>query len=123
MAFGTSQDASNRLWMFRWLQDTGMQRLTSEPGGAGGSVPTAASGNGARVVGWVLQAGSDEAVIWDAAHGSRSLADVLASDYALPLPGWKLLRATSISDDGRVIAGTGVSPQGATRAWVVRLSN
>lgn len=63
------------------------------------------------------------AVIWDAAHGGRSLKYVLEHEYGLAaaLAGWTLLDATGLSADGLVICGSGYDPAGVNRGWVARL--
>jgi hypothetical protein len=48
-----------------------------------------------------------EAFLWDAANGLRSLKTVLTTQFGLDLTGWRLTEATGISDDGKVIVGTG----------------
>lgn len=63
------------------------------------------------------------AFIWDAAHGMRSLKQVLAEEYGLDLEGWDLLAATGISADGTAIVGWGTNPQRKTEAWLVSLSH
>jgi uncharacterized membrane protein len=120
IAAGTSVDSAGRAWMFRWTAAGGMERVTALPEGAAGTWPAAMSADGRVVVGRMDAAG-DQAFVWDAAHGVRALATVLAADHGLALAGWRLARATAVSTDGRVIAGTGTNPQGGTEAWVVRL--
>jgi probable HAF family extracellular repeat protein len=105
---------------FRWTQASGMVDLG---GPAAGTMAASVSGDGSTIVGWSPDASADVALIWDAAHGWRALATVLASDYQTQVTGWALHRATAISDDGRTIAGHGINPQGQTEAWVVRLPN
>lgn len=51
-----------------------------------------------------------EAAIWDAEHGMQLLHDVLVDDYGFDLSGWTLREAEAISDDGKVIVGTGIHP-------------
>ena len=62
-------------------------------------------------------------MIWNAKHGMRNLRDVLVNDFGLgpSLAGWTLWEATSISDDGLVIAGTGRNPGGQGEGWVANL--
>jgi uncharacterized repeat protein (TIGR01451 family) len=59
-------------------------------------------------------AGQITALIWDPTNGSRSLRDVLISDFGLgtELAGWTLTEATDVSDDCSVIVGTGIGPSG-----------
>jgi hypothetical protein len=48
----------------------------------------------------------------------RALRQVLTDEYGLDLGGWRLERATGVSDDGLVIVGTGRNPGGNTEGWV-----
>ena len=90
---------------FLWTESQGMLGLGYLPGG-GWSAAFGVSADGSVVVGSSGSASGDyEAVIWDAAHGIRSLKDVLTNDYGLDLTGWTLERAHDISADGRVIVG------------------
>ncbi|MFO0973922.1 MAG: hypothetical protein U1A27_10860, partial [Phycisphaerae bacterium] len=57
----------------------------------------------------------------DATHGMRRLQDVLAADYDLVLPGWRLNDARAISSDGLAIAGVGRNPNGDGEAYLVLL--
>jgi uncharacterized membrane protein len=71
-----------------------------------------ASADGGVIVGWSgLNTDSGrEASIWDAEHGMQLLHDVLVDDYGFDLTGWTLREAEGISDDGKVIVGTGINP-------------
>ncbi|MHC5211062.1 MAG: hypothetical protein ACYTG2_10125 [Planctomycetota bacterium] len=86
-------------------------------GAVAGSTAKAATADGSRVVG----SGPGGAMLWDTAHGMRNLQDMLTLDFGLDLGGWTLLQATSVSDDGSVLVGYGLDPQGATQAWIVTL--
>jgi probable HAF family extracellular repeat protein len=119
VAVGSSVDAAGKSWMFRWTDGAGMQRI-AQAAGMADTYPQAISADGAIVVGRVTGPGS-RAFIWDAAHGIRLLADVLASDYGMTLTGWTLESASSVSANGRVIAGTGTNPQGGGEGWMVTL--
>ena len=110
-------DASGPFW---WTEETGMVRMLLPPELAGGwniyNGPEAVSGDGSLVVGrW-----PNTAFIWDAQHEVRNLQDVFISEYGLgpPMEGWLLERASGISDDGRVIVGSGINPSGYREAWV-----
>jgi len=105
---------------FRWTQSDGMAGLgglADEPDG----VAYAVSGDGSVIVG---HSTSDEyygeAFIWDAEHGMRPLADMLA-DYGFDVAGWELREARGISADGLTICGWGINPGGQHEAWVVRV--
>lgn len=54
-------------------------------------------------------------------EGERAI-DVLINDYGVAsseLVGWAINNVSGISDDGSVIAGTGLNPNGQREAWVV----
>jgi uncharacterized membrane protein len=60
------------------------------------------------------------ALIWDDASGLRALESDLAR-AGIDIGGWKLVQATAVSANGRVITGFGTNPSGQTEAWIVRL--
>jgi hypothetical protein len=104
----------------RW-NSSGAQRLGVLPGDLT-SEAADASGDGAIVIGFSRPFGGPEAAfIWDEEHGMQALADVLVNDYGFDLTGWTLSRATSISDDGKVIVGWGKSPNHTEQAWIAVL--
>lgn len=136
-AYGISADgstivgvsrSSSGIEAFRWTQASGMVGLGDLPGGSFASQARAASADGSVIVGagftnvLIIDAGSiSEAVIWDAAHGMRSLRDLLVVNHGLNLSGWILKDARDISHDGRTIVGIGINPQGLEEAWVAHL--
>jgi uncharacterized membrane protein len=65
---------------------------------------------------------SATAFVWDPMNGMRALRDVLVNDFGFDLTGWTLQRAEGISDDGTVIVGTGINPQGRERGWIAKLA-
>ena len=75
------------------------------------------SADASTIVGSSSSAAGEEAFVWDAVHGMRSVRDLLEG-RGLELGGWSLNVATAVSDDGRTVAGTGVNPDGATEAWL-----
>jgi probable HAF family extracellular repeat protein len=110
---------------FRWTAAGGMQALGDFAGGAVQSVAFGVSADGSVIVGRGAVAGpcglfgcgsAPRAFIWDAAHGMRALADVLAEQGA-DVTGWDLQTATAVSADGRVIVGNGRNPNGQAEAW------
>jgi probable HAF family extracellular repeat protein len=106
---------------FRWTAGTGMMPLGGLPGW-NDSTALDVSGDGSIVVGDAFEGLSSNDVvasIWTAQSGMVSLSLVLSQQYGVDLAGWKLLHATSISPDGRVIAGYGTNPAGREEAWVV----
>jgi probable HAF family extracellular repeat protein len=117
---GSSTDNSQRSRAFRWTQQTGMVALPDAPGGTSG-MASGVSGDGQLIVGSTTSAAGEAAAIWDAEHGTRLLETVLSSEFPTDLKGWKLIRATAISDDGRTIVGYGTNPGGQTEGWILQL--
>jgi len=108
---------------FRWTQATGMVGLGDLPGGSFDSAARAVSADGSVVVGeanYSPSFGETTAFIWDAAHGMRSLRDVLVNEYGLgaALAGWTLDTAEDISPDGKTTVGVGINPDRRYEAWV-----
>ena len=97
------------------LLGTALGHLTSEANDA--------SVDGGVIVGWsrVDINHFREAMIWDAEHGMQLLHDVLTDDYGFDLTGWTLREAEGISDDGKVIVGTGINPDSLERGFRVVL--
>jgi hypothetical protein len=77
----------------------------------------AVSADGSRAVGY----GQGGTMIWDAAHGMRSVAELLVQEHGLDLTGWTLGTAYGVSDDGTVIGGVGLNPTGQTEGWIATL--
>jgi uncharacterized membrane protein len=114
---------------FRWTAGAGMQGLGDIPldfdplnGGGMFNVVRAMGVNrdGSVIVGSASGDGgspAEEAMVWDEAHGLRSLRIVLTDDYGLNLSGWWLTQATAISADGSTIVGYGRSTTGEG-AWI-----
>jgi probable HAF family extracellular repeat protein len=120
---GTSYDDAQVPHGFRWTRLAGMEPLGTPPMGVVGSAAEGISGDSTSVVGWGPTATGEVALVWDARHGWRTLATVLAADHRTVVSGWQFQRATAISADGQTIAGFGTNPQGQTEAWIVRLRN
>jgi probable HAF family extracellular repeat protein len=118
---GSSMDNAGTSRAFRWTQQTGMVALGDGMNGLLGSFATSVSSSGSIIVGYGPTATGDIALIWDADHGLRSLEAALTADYQTQIAGWKLIRATAISNDGHTIAGYGTNPQRQTEAWIVNL--
>lgn len=76
----------------------------------------AVSGDAQVVVGGQGIDGVSVATLW-ADGGSASIADRL-SQAGVDLKGWTLTLARGASDDGRVIVGTGVNPNGEQEGWM-----
>jgi uncharacterized membrane protein len=60
------------------------------------------------------------ALIWDDALGARALESDLTR-AGIDIGEWKLVQASDLSADGRVITGFGTNPSGQTEPWIVRL--
>jgi lysophospholipase L1-like esterase len=129
LAYGVSADGSTVVGYgysysgreaFHWTSSSGMVGLGDLPGGSFSSEAYAVSADGSTVVGRSNSASGAETFIWDAANGMREL-DVVLTTLGLDLTGWELSEAVDVSDDGRVIVGTGVNPSGYTEGWIVVL--
>ena len=90
-------------------------------GGTFKSVARAVSDDGATIVGWAKSALGDEAFIWTADAGMRTLADVLVNDHDLDLSGWTLSVAYDVTPDGRTIVGKGFNPDGYVEGWIATI--
>lgn len=77
------------------------------------------SADGSVIVGNAAFAGSPglTAFVWDEAHGMRQLETLLAA-LGVDTTGWDLVLATTVSADGRTIAGYGYNPSGDVEGWV-----
>lgn len=103
-----------------WTETSGWVGIPAAiPGSLFGRDMKAANADGSVIVGSdsPFLAGPPSAAIWDAANGSRLLQDELEQTYGLDLTGWNLQDAIDISDDGSVIVGNGIDPDGTPRAW------
>jgi len=105
----------------RWTAGTGMVSLGDLAGGYVDGAAYDVTPSGSVIVGTSKSEFGDEAFVWDAANGMRSLRDVLINDVGLDLSGWWLSYARGISDDGQSIVGWGINPNGDTEAWVATL--
>jgi probable HAF family extracellular repeat protein len=107
---------------FRWEQTTGMVGLGFLPSNSLFSEAIAVTPDGSAIVG---ESGGDNtsAFVWDAAHGMRSLQDLLTADPHLvgDLNGWHLIYADGISANGQAIVGRGLNPQGQVEGFLVLL--
>ncbi len=111
---------------FRWTEPTGMVSLPLLSGFEGGVIGTDLTEDGTVVVGRAIfsrSSSNSRAVIWDVDHGVRFIQDVLVEDYAIDLTGWTLRSAWGISEDGKVIVGSGLDPQNNRRGWIAILTS
>lgn len=117
---GNASDATGSV-PFRWTELTGMVSLGGLPGGDGTGNAYDVSANGGIVVGASDGPNGIEASIWNSTDGMRSVKEVLENNFGIDLTGWHLERAEGISDNGCVLAGRGVNPDGIDEGWVARL--
>ena len=108
--------SGDQLRGFRWTAQTGMVRL--DPNGDEIKLAHGMSADGRVIVG---EGSSWNAVIWDAANGTRDLKWALTHEYGLNLEGWNLKEARGVSGDGTVLVGYGTNPSGKTEAWIAYL--
>jgi probable HAF family extracellular repeat protein len=108
----------------RWTQAGGLVSIGDLPGGLPRGRALATNADGSIIVGLASDDTLEElAFIWDAPSGMRSLRQVLIDAGATGLTGWRLDRATGISDDGRTIVGVGVNPLGIQQGWIATLGS
>ncbi len=116
-----SGSSTNGLEAFRWTELAGMVPLGDLPGGAFQSQAYAVSADGQVIVGESSgSAPGTTAFVWQEAHGMRAVWQVLSAE-GIDMSGWHLIRATSVSNDGRVIVGLGINPSGNNEAWRAEL--
>jgi hypothetical protein len=72
-------------------------------------VATACSDDGSFVVGYAIENGQNEAFIWDAAHGTRSMASFLSGEMHDNIDGFTFDRANDVVLTGNtlIIVGEG----------------
>jgi hypothetical protein len=99
-----------------WTEDAGFRKLE---GLIGATSVAGMSPDGTTIVFNT----SNAAHIWDENQGARPLQALLTQEYGLggQLAGWSLNRVQDISDDGAVISGQGINPEGQREYWVVNL--
>ncbi len=105
---------------FRWTSRGGMVGLGHLPG-FDGSTALGVSADGSTIVGMCQHVSGEEAFIWDATNGMRSVRDVLSPSVGVALNGWTLSEAMAISADGGTVVGLGTNPSGNQEAWVAYL--
>jgi probable HAF family extracellular repeat protein len=102
---------------FRWTAATGLEGLGDPPTGIADSSAYAISADGNTIVGRIANANRLSAFIWDHQNGMRRLEELLTTDFGLNLGLIQLNVATDISTNGRIIVGTGWSPDTGQMAW------
>ena len=112
---GYAFNSDDKLEAFRWSAAEGMIGLGDVPGGQFSSMARDVSADGNVIVGEV---GSLQTFIWDPVNGMRDLEVVLRDEIGLDLTDWWHLEfAMGVSDDGRVITGSGSGPNMGLEAW------
>jgi probable HAF family extracellular repeat protein len=113
---GTS-DSSSGWSAYRWTRNTGMVGIGGLPGMTT-THPFGVTAHGEIVVGGSFRdPAHGDGFIWDATHGTRSLQNVLETEFGLDLTGWHLLAASGITPDGSVIVGWGTNPSDQLEAF------
>jgi probable HAF family extracellular repeat protein len=103
---------------FRWTEESGMEPLGDLPGGAFQSKATGVSADGSVIVGTVSGTNGSEACLWNSELEIQPLAPLLQN--AGKALGWRLSEVCGVADNGRVVVGWGVNPQGENAGWVAR---
>ncbi len=85
------------------------------------SVALAVSDDGSVVVGASGYKPPTDAFLWTPETKMVKLSDYLRKSGIKGVVGWTLLSANSISPDGAIIAGTGISPSGQVQGWIATL--
>ncbi len=94
--------------------------LGDVPGGSAYGYVYAVNGDGTAAAGYSDNGTANGAMVWDSVNGIRSVYDVLAA-AGVDVTGWTLTQASSISADGKVVAGYGSSPGGVGQGWIAHL--
>ncbi|MDX2146437.1 MAG: hypothetical protein SFZ23_02855 [Planctomycetota bacterium] len=80
---------------------------------------TCVSADGRFVFGSTFSTANNEtAFVWDRRRGLRLLRDALLIDHGINVGNWRLIAVRGASDDGSVITGEGINPQGRREVWV-----
>lgn len=102
-------------------EDVGMTSLGDLPDGTNSSRALAVCADGSVIVGVASGWEGDEAFVWDRVNGMRPLKEALESAYDADLEGWRLVEATGVCNQGRVVVGWGINPMGHRDLWMARL--
>ena len=111
---GTVEGASpEEFELFRWTESGGLQRLGGPPGGPDSVSAVGISADGSVIAGYAIASGSTEGFLWDAAHGIRSLKDILTASGIDT--GTTRFSIRGLSADGTTVVGY---TNGGDRAFV-----
>jgi uncharacterized membrane protein len=106
---GTSIDGGALVRVFRWQAGTSEQL-------DGLSVAYDVNADGSVIVGAASEQCGSGAGIWRQGRGVENLGCLLPAPI-IPAQ-WQLARITSVSDDGRVVSGSGINPDQVLQSWV-----
>ncbi|WP_197528426.1 hypothetical protein [Aeoliella mucimassa] len=111
---------------WRWDESNGYQAIPSLPGSEFGTIPYDLSADGSVILGTTNAYNTDPrarfpSFIWTLERGTENLDTFLQECHQIDIAGWSLSRAYGISDDGKVIVGGGINPDGRLEAFVVDL--
>jgi len=101
----------------QWLVDGG--EISTTILSTSSAIARAVSADGRVVVGSAAPAGESVATRWVDGDAESIAAALEAAGFSAE--GWQLTAATSVSDDGQHIVGTGINPSGDPEGWLVRL--
>lgn len=59
-------------------------------------------------------------MLWDETNGMSAIETLLEVAH-FDLAGWRLLHASGVSLNGRVVTGWGTNPSGGVESWIARL--
>jgi probable HAF family extracellular repeat protein len=90
-----------------------MVSLGAHPTGTS-TVATGVSADGSVVVG---RGGGNRAFIWTQPTGMMDLTAYFLSLGVTQVAGWSFVSDLDVSDDGRVITGTGINPSGGAEGF------
>lgn len=114
VAVGTSIDGAALVRIFRW--QAGVSAVVE------GLVEAVdVNADGSVIVGSTTEQCGSSAAIWRSGKGTENLGCLLPAPIVPE--GWRLLRATSVSDDGRVVSGSGINPDQVLQSWVAVLGD
>ena len=108
---------------YLWTSEKGYETLPPPPGESDlvGIFTTQliVSDDGSAIVGGI----DNRPFMWRKELGTRFVDEMLANEFGMAeeLEGWKLI-GIRMSDDGSVIAGDAINPDGIREPWLVRLS-
>ena len=111
---GTSINGAAVVRVFRW--QAGVTEVV-----AGMVEVYDVNADGSVIVGSTSEQCGSRAGIWRSGKGTESLGCLLPAPIVPE--GWQLQRATSISDDGRVVSGSGINPDQVLQGWVAVLGD